>query len=85
MLREPGPHSGGRGVHFHHKWYMRIWMAKDRGRDECRLQIFKCFMGAGVPGKGLGLFVEQRRQRGSMLAEILDEPTIEVCEAEKPL
>ncbi len=85
MLREHGPHSGGRGVHFHPEWYIRVWMAKDGGRDECRLQVFECFVVTGVPGQGLGLFAEQRRQRGSMSAEIIVEPTIEVCEAEKPL
>ncbi len=52
---------------------------------ECRLQVFECFVITGVPGQGLGLFAEQRRQRGSMSAEILVEPTIEVCKAEKPL
>ncbi len=25
LLREHGPYSGGGGIHFHHKWHMRIW------------------------------------------------------------
>ncbi len=47
-------------------------MAKDQGHAKYRLQVFDCFVGTGVPGQGLGLSAEQRRERGGVQTEIFD-------------
>ncbi len=47
-------------------------MVKDWGRPKYRLQVFECFVATGVPGQGLGLSAEQRRESGSVQTEIID-------------
>lgn len=48
-------------------------MMKNGSHAKCVLEILKGFVGAGVPGQGLGLSSEQGGQWGSMQTEIFDE------------
>ncbi len=60
-LGQHSPDSRGGGVHFYYEWYLGIRMFKDGGCAESSLELLG-FMGAGVPGQGLGLTTEQGGQ-----------------------
>ncbi len=60
-------------------------MTKDGSRAEGCLELLEGFVGAGVPGQGLGLSTEHGGQRGSMQAEILDEVAIEMSKSQESL
>ncbi len=60
-------------------------MTKDGGRAECHHEFLEGFVGAGVPGQGLGLTSEHGSQGGRMQTEILDETSIEISKSQESL
>lgn len=60
-------------------------MANNGGRAECGLKAFEGFVGAGIPGQGLGLSAEQGGKRGSEQTETVDETAIEIGKSKEPL
>lgn len=60
-------------------------MMQDGGRAERILELLYGFGGVGVPGQGLGLFLQEGGKRCSEHALVLDESTIEVGKSEESL
>jgi len=58
LLRKHCLYSGGGSIIFNQKWNMGIWMVKDGGSAKGSCQVVECFVGADVPGQGLGLSSE---------------------------
>src|SRR5579859_1932875 len=81
-LRDDGTECIVGSIRFEYRGKRRIEMAKDRGRSESRLELFKCSLSSGVPVK-LASLLEKRCHWRSNLAEVFDETTIEVGETEE--